>query len=420
MVGAGIFLFPGLAGGEAGMAAVLSFALGAVVAVLVALPASELASAMPRSGGGYQFVSRSLGALPGALVGIGQWAGLVFASAFYLAGFGEYLRGLLRDLGLGPAPDGRWIAFAATLLLTVVAMVGTRHAGRLQDVVVGILLLLLGAFLTYGLVKLLAFSGGPRLPREFAPRGFAAVFPTAALVFTSYLGFIQITTVAGDIRRPGTNIPRAMLGSIGLVAFLYLLTVFLTTSVLDADRLRELGGTALTEVARSLLGATGALLVFAAGLLATLSSANASILGSSRSLFALARDSLVPDGASRVNQRLGTPVRSLALAGGPVAGLVLFGRLEILAEVASILHLVMYGLICLAFLYFRRTFPDGYEPSFRAPGHPVLPALGAVASFTLIAWMDLLSLLIGGGVMVAALLWHFVYAREVRLRGDLR
>jgi len=420
MVGAGIFLFPGLAGGEAGMAAALSFALGAGVAILVALPASELASAMPRSGGGYQFVSRSLGALPGSLVGIGQWAGLVFASAFYLAGFGEYLRELLEELQLGPVPDSRWLAFGATLLLTGVAMVGTRHAGKLQDSVVGILLLLLGAFLTYGLVELLVLGGGPALPEDFAPRGFAAVFPTAALIFTSYLGFIQITTVAGDIKKPARNIPRAMLGSIGLVAVLYLLTIFLTTSVLEADRLRELGGTALTEVARSLLGVMGALVVFAAGLLATLSSANASILGSSRSLFALASDSLIPDGMSRVNRAFGTPVRSLALAGGPVAGLVLFGRLEILAEVASILHLVMYGLICFALLYFRWKLPDGYQPGFRAPGHPVLPALGGVASFALIAWMEYHALLIGGIVLLAATAWHFLYAPEVRLRGKLR
>ncbi|GGJ01343.1 hypothetical protein GCM10008995_09010 [Halobellus salinus] len=84
MIGAGIFVFPGLAAGRAGPAAAGSFALGAVIALLVALPASELATAMPKSGGGYYFISRGLGALPGAIVGISIWLGLVFATAFYL------------------------------------------------------------------------------------------------------------------------------------------------------------------------------------------------------------------------------------------------------------------------------------------------------------------------------------------------
>ena len=83
MIGAGIFVFPGLAAGNAGPAAALSFAIGGVIALLAALPASELGTAMPRSGGGYFFISRSMGTAYGAVIGLGLWLGLVFASAFY-------------------------------------------------------------------------------------------------------------------------------------------------------------------------------------------------------------------------------------------------------------------------------------------------------------------------------------------------
>src|SRR6056297_3941701 len=100
MIGAGIFVFPGLAAENAGPAAAVSFAIGAVVALLVALPAAELATAMPRSGGGYFFISRGLGTLAGTVVGISLWLGLVFASAFYLVGFGSYAAAVLSELGL--------------------------------------------------------------------------------------------------------------------------------------------------------------------------------------------------------------------------------------------------------------------------------------------------------------------------------
>lgn len=71
MTGAGIFVFPRIAAGEAGQTAALSFAIGGVIASFVTLPASELATAMPRSGGGYYFISRGLGAVAGAIIGIG-------------------------------------------------------------------------------------------------------------------------------------------------------------------------------------------------------------------------------------------------------------------------------------------------------------------------------------------------------------
>lgn len=106
MVGAGIFVFPGLAAGRAGPAATLSFALGAAIALLVALPTAELATAMPESGGVYHYVSRVMGPLAGTVVGIAQWLGLVFASAFYPVGVGHYFSDALAETGLGPgAPD---------------------------------------------------------------------------------------------------------------------------------------------------------------------------------------------------------------------------------------------------------------------------------------------------------------------------
>ncbi|NBB74117.1 MAG: amino acid permease, partial [Bacteroidetes bacterium] len=139
MVGAGIFVFPGLAAGEAGPAAMGSFAIGAIIALLVALPTSELATAMPESGGGYYFISRGMGTLLGAMVGIGQWLGLVFASAFYLMGFGYYLADIVRTLGVGLDVSVSGVALVTALLLTGVSVTGTKNTGSLQSGIVVVL-----------------------------------------------------------------------------------------------------------------------------------------------------------------------------------------------------------------------------------------------------------------------------------------
>jgi amino acid transporter len=420
MIGAGIFVFPGIAAGQAGPAASVSFAIGAVVALLVALPTSELATAMPRSGGGYYFISRGLGTLPGTVVGISLWLGLVFASAFYLVGFGSYVAAVLAEVGLSLGFDpvvASGLVFG--VFLTALSMTGTENAAKLQNGVVGLLLVILTLFLSYGGLDALGVFGRASAPEEFRPFGTMPIFTTAALVFTSYLGFAQVATVAGEIKRPGRNLPLAMVGSVLLVGVFYVATIFVATSAFGSARLAGFGETAMVEVARDFLGPLGAVAILVAGLLATVSSANASILSSSRALFALSRDALFPRRAGVVNLRYGTPHVALLLAGVPVVVLVASGAVEILAEVASFLHLVMYGLMCIALLALRRDEPEWYDPAFRVPGYPVVPILGALASFALIGFMQLASQLIGLGLMVVAAGWYFYYARDVSLKGAL-
>ena len=415
MVGAGIFVFPGLAAGQAGPAAMLSFAIGAVIALLVALPTSELATAMPESGGGYFFVSRALGTLFGCMVGIGQWLGLVFASAFYLMGFGHYLSDLVQELGIDLPLSVMGLALGMAILLTGVSITGTENTGDLQNWIVGSLLVILGGFLGHGGLEVVGVFGQQQTPEAFLPYGTMPVFTTAALVFTSYLGFVQIATVAGEIKNPARNLPRSMIGSVLLVGTLYVLTIFIGTSLLGSEQLSELGETAVVNVGRSIAGTFGAAALLGGGLLATLSSANASILSASRSIYALSRDDLVPPQVERINKRYRTPHVALLLAGGPIVLLILFGRVEVLAEVASLLHLFMYGLICVALLVLRRSPPDGYQPTFRCPGYPVVPILGAGASFGLVAFMNPLSIGIGGGILLATAGWYLYYARTVTI-----
>ena len=421
MIGAGIFVFPGLAAGQAGPAAAGSFAIGAVIALLVALPASELATAMPRSGGGYYFISRGLGALPGAVVGISIWLGLVFATAFYLVGFGNYAAAVLLEAGveLGGVPVVVPLALVSGVGLTALNLLGTENVAKLQNYVVGLLLTILVVFLGYGGLDALGVVGMSSPPEEFLPFGPLPMLTTTALVFTSYLGFAQVATVAGDIRRPGRNLPLAMVGSVVIVGALYVVTIFVATSAFESARLAGFGETAIVEVARAFGGRVGAVAILSAGLLATVSSANASVLSTSRAIFAVSRDALVPQVASRVNLRYGTPHVALSMAAGPVVVLVVLGEVEVLAEVASFLHLVMYGLICVALIAMRRDEPEWYDPEFRVPAHRLVAGAGAVASVGLIVFMRPLSQVIGVAIMLATAGWYAYYADDVQLRGVL-
>ncbi|WP_277542950.1 APC family permease [Haloarcula laminariae] len=424
MIGAGIFVFPGLAGAEVGTAATASFAVSGVVALLVALPTSELATAMPKSGGGYYFISRGLGTLAGTVVGLSLWLGLVFATAFYLVGLGFYALDALAlvGIGVGANPGGivSALAVVAGIGFTVLNVTGTENAAKLQNGIVALLLSMLVAFLALGLFDVLGVTGAAPSGGTEADRWAALpILSTAALVFTSYLGFAQVATVAGEIKRPGRNLPLAMIGSVLIVTVMYVVTIFVATSVFDRTQLGTFGETAMVEIGRELLGLPGAFVIVVGGLLATMSSANASILSTSRAIYGVSKDALLPRWASRINLRYGTPHVALGMAGGPVIVLAATREVQLLAEVASFLHLIMYGLICVALVAIRRDEPEWYEPEFRVPGGPVIPVVGAVASFGLIAFMDPASIVVGGFVILATAGWYLYYARDVTLRGAL-
>ena len=424
MIGAGIFVFPGLAGGEIGTAAAASFAVGGVIALLVALPTSELATAMPRSGGGYYFISRGLGTLAGTVIGLSLWLGLVFATAFYLVGLGYYALDALAQVGIevGAGADAlvSAVAVLAGVGFSVLNVTGTENAAKLQNGIVALLLSMLVAFLGFGLLEAFGLVAADTPPGAAESVWAAApVLSVAALVFTSYLGFAQVATVAGEMKDPGRNLPLAMVGSVVTVTVLYVLAIFVATNIFTRDALLSAGETAMVEVGRALLGPAGALVIIVGGLLATMSSANASILSTSRAIYGVSKDALLPRRASRINLRYGTPHVALGMAGGPVVVLAATGQVELLAEVASFLHLIMYGLMCVALVAIRRDRPAWYDPDFVVPGGPVIPVLGALASFGLIAFMNRLSILVGIAIIAATAGWYFYYARDVSLKGAL-
>ncbi|PAU84853.1 amino acid transporter [Halorubrum salipaludis] len=424
MIGAGIFVFPGLAGGEIGTAASASFAVGGVIALLVALPTSELATAMPRSGGGYYFISRGLGTLAGTVIGLSLWLGLVFATAFYLVGLGYYALDALAQVGVTVGASSEAIVSAIAVLagvaFTVLNVTGTENAAKLQNGIVALLLSMLTAFLGFGLLEAFGVIAVDTPPGQAADVWEAVpILSVAALVFTSYLGFAQVATVAGEMKDPGRNLPLAMVGSVVIVTVMYVLTIFVATNIFTRDTLLASGETAMVEVGRALLGPAGALVIIVGGLLATMSSANASILSTSRAIYGVSKDALLPRWASRINLRYGTPHVALGMAGGPVVVLAATGQVQLLAEVASFLHLIMYGLMCVALVAIRRDRPEWYDPDFVVPGGPVIPVLGALASFGLIAFMDRLSIGVGAAVIAVTAGWYFYYARDVELKGAL-
>lgn len=412
MIGAGIFVLPGTAIESAGWFAVLSFVIGGGIALLTAFSASELGTAMPRSGGAYYYVNQGLGPLFGSIAGWSNWLGLAFASAFYMVGFGEYVRaifGLTGPLTLGPL-EVSWVKLIALLggaFFVLVNYIGAKETGRLQNVIVIVLVGILTVFTVVG-----AFRADPaNLPPG---KGLGPMMTITGIIFVSYLGFVQITSVAEEIKDPGRNLPRAVIGSVLLVTMIYALVLITMAASVEQGFIAEqqlAGEIAVVEVGRLLLGPLGAVALLAGGLLATASSANASILASSRINFAMGRDRILAPEINVVHERFGTPYRAIGITGGLILLFIVLGNVELLATLGSVLHLIIYGLLNLALIIFREADVADYEPAYRVPLYPIVPVAGALLSFALIVFISPIVIAFSGVLVAGAILWYFGYAR---------
>jgi amino acid transporter/nucleotide-binding universal stress UspA family protein len=412
MIGAGIFILPGLAAEGAGPVSAISFVIAGFVALLAALSLAELATGMPIAGGSYHCVNRALGGLFGSIVGWGMWTGLMFASAFYMIGFGQYI--------VAPLPflDGRALIVLFGLLglglITGINFYGTDESSGAQNVMIGAELVVVLVYVALGVVFI-----EPGNLEEFAPTGVSGIVATTGTVFVTYLGFEIIATVAGEIERPGTLIPLTMVLSVVSVTLLYAAIMLISTGVVPYG---ELGGSLVpvSDVAAiTMFGTAGVVAVTVAAAIAAISSSNSSVLAASRVIFAMGRDGLMSDRLNVTHSQFNTPHRAI-MATGAVTGVLVLAGLQVqeivalLAQVASFSFLVTYGLVHVAVVVFRRADPEEYDPAFEMPGllYPAVPALGVAMTGVVISQMEPPVILVGTGIVFLGVVWYVIYARS--------
>ena len=432
MIGAGIFVLPSIAADQAGPASMVSFFAGGLVSLLAAISLSELATGMPKAGGSYYYVNRALGPFFGSIVGWGMWAGLTFASAFYMIGFGRYL---LPGLGEYVAFLSGWgdigitvAALVMAALLTGVNYYGVKETGALQNVIVLTLVGLIVAFLGLGLLS------GPSIGTFLPPEGWPAVAATIGTVYVTFIGFEVIATSAEEIKNPSRNLPLAMIAAVVTPTLMYVGVMFVSTGTLTIDALAKspipvadvakqvfepiaslLSSVPFLNISSTEAGSFGALLMIVGAVLATVSSANASILSAARVNFAMGRDRILVNWLNDVHERFRTPYRSITATGIITLVLIAIGvGIGTLAEVASFMYLITYALVHVAVVVLRRANPDAYEPSFRIPStlYPVVPILGLGACLAILLQMSVIVQAIGTVIVAFGVVWYFAYARD--------
>ncbi len=397
MISAGLFVLPSIASAEVGPALFISYILASFLAVPTMLSQAELVTAMPRAGGDYFYISRSLGTAAGVIGGMGSWFSLTLKGSFALIGMAAYVQILT-------AFPVKILALFLCAFFVLLNLIGVKEAGKTQVIVVLMLFWTLILYVIFGFPHIHIQRYTP-----FSPHGFAPILATTGLIFISYGGLTKVASVAEEVRNPGRNIPLGMILSLITVGIMYALAVFVTTGLLSQDRL-NISLTPISDGAQVFAGIPGMIVMAIAAILAFISTANAAIMSASRYPMAMSRDNLLPSFLERVNKKFNTPHFSVLVTGVFMALAIGFLELVFLVKIASALLLSIYILTNISVIIMRESKIHNYQPKFRSPLYPVMQILGILGCGFVLAEMGPLVLSLIGLFIVAGLVWYLIYA----------
>jgi len=406
MISSGLFILPSIAFTKAGPAVILSYLFASLLVIPSVLSKAELATAMPKAGGTYFFVERSLGSLWGLFSGLAGWFSLALKSAFAVVGLAILVDASLQtffsvQIGL---PAMKAISIFCCLAFMGLNIVSVKHTSRFQILLVAILLGILAMFMVFGAgsVQAVRYKG-------FLDKGWFAVLATTGLVFVSFGGLTKVASIAEEVRHPGRNLPLGMILAWFIVTLCYLGVIIVMVGVVDG---RELGDSFLpvSLAGGKFMGRAGfAILAFAA-MAAFVTTANGGILAASRSPMAMGRDKLLPPIVSHIGRRFETPHISILLTGGFMIAAIVCLDIESLVKTASTLMIVLFILDNASVIIMRESRIQSYRPMFRSPLYPYIHIFAIVIYSVLIIDMGKVPLLIAGGFFVLSSGWYFLYA----------
>jgi amino acid transporter/mannitol/fructose-specific phosphotransferase system IIA component (Ntr-type) len=399
MVSSGLFVLPSVVFRIAGPSIILSYIFAGILMIPAVFSKAELATAMPKSGGTYFFVHRSMGPLFGTFAGFASWFSMSLKTAFALVGLGIVLYPFI-----GIVPGGRLIAVGFTMILTVLNLLSVRESGTVQVVTVAMLIALLLFYIFGGLNHIDVAHFIP-----FRTGGWKAVFTVTGMVFISYGGLTKVASMAEEVKDPGKTIPRGMFSAYLSVTLIYVLAVFVTVGLLTGAEVEQ-ASAPISLGASMFTGKTGSLLLLAAAAFAFVTTANAGLLAASRVPLAMAKDNLMPAFFSRVSIRLKTPVISILFTSLFMLVVIIFLDIESLVKVASTMMLLLFMFVNVSVIIMRQSGIVSYKPRFRSPFYPYMQIVGIAAYVALIPQMGRIPLLMTAGFGVATAAWYFLYS----------
>jgi APA family basic amino acid/polyamine antiporter len=421
IIGSGIFMNPSLVARQVTtpFLILLVWTLGGVIALAAAFIWAELAALRPEVGGQYAYLREAFHPLLAFLYG---WGLLLVIQTGGMAAVAVTFARYFRELtGLHVADS--LVAVLALGILTIINCLGVRAGGTVQSllmvlkifaiialIVCGLLLIAPQALTSAQKVITSRIGGADVVIGPFSFSFLTAIGAAMVPVLFAYGGWQTATFVAGEIREPRKNLPRALLIGVTGVVILYLGVNFVCVRVLGVSALASTG-TPASDVMRLALGPIGARAIAAGIAISTLGFLSQGMLTAPRVYFAMAEDGLFFKSVGRLHPKTRVPMLAIVIQGLLAIVIALSRRYDQILDYVVSVDFIFFGATALCIFVFRHrsrraTAPNDGRRITSVPGHPLTTVL-----FVAVCWLVVINTvyhkpqntLIGLGLLLAGI-----------------
>jgi len=376
ILGAGIYTLIGKVAGEAGNFIWLAFLIASIAALFTAFSYAELSAAFPKSGGEYVYAKKAFGKKTGIFLGIIISLNGIISGATVSLGFAGYL-GALTGISLLVASIG------IIILVFLVNISGIR-----QSSIVNIIFTIIEAA---GLLFII-YVGFPSIGdvnyTELSPKGFDGLLTATVIAFFAYMGFEEIVKLAEETINPEKIIPRALFISCAIVIVIYSLVSVCAVSVIPYQQLAA-SKSPLADIANTRFGNIGIITISVIALFATSNTILSNMIGSSRVIFGMSKETKFLKLFSHVSSKRKTPVAALILILVITCGFALIGDIETVARITTIFIFITFIVVNLSVIVLRVKEKEMNRP-YRIPVNikniPVISVLGIIMTLILLSY----------------------------------
>lgn len=442
IIGGGIFVLTGTgAYYHAGPALAVSFIIAGIACVFAALCYSEFASILPVEGSAYAYAYGTIGELFAWIIGWGLILEYAMGSMTVAVSWSGYFNKLLKMFGLH-LPD--WLtsdpasytgqgfsmnlpAFCIVIFVISILIRGTQGAAKANNLIVMLKVSAVLFVIVAGAFFINTANWHPFIPdattivdnagKSHEAYGFKGVISGAAAIFFAYVGFDAVSTQAGEAINPKKDVPFAIITSLLVCTFLYILVSLVLTGMMNFSDFNPMGKypeaiKAPVAYAFDIAGQKWAgYVVTIAATIGLISVLMVMIMGQSRIFLGMSKDGLIPPVFSKIHGVSGTPKTNLLILGGVIAVVAAFTPINKLADMTSFGTLFAFTMVCIAVWILRRKQPELNRP-FKVPFLPVIAICGILINTYLMINLSIDAQMLSLGWLVIGIFIYFIYGKR--------
>ena len=367
-------------GGTIGLGIATVFIL--IMYITFSLSYSELACAIPKAGGAFDYAGRAFGRDIGFIAGMAQWIEFVFAPPAIALGIGAYFHLLF------PNVDAMLFAILAYFIFTGINILGVKISATFELIIT---IIAVGELTLFAALTLPHFQIQNLQTNPF-PHGIAGIFAAIPFAIWFFLGMEGLANVAEETINPQQNITKGFMYSMITLGILAAMTFCAAVGVggwekVVYDKAGNVSDSPLPMALGQITGDSGFMyhMLVSVGLFGFVASFNGLLLAAGRVTYEFGKVGQFPRVLGKIHPRFHTP--HWALVSNMVLGIIaLFtGRTGDIITISVFGAICLYIVSCLSIIKLRKTEPDMQRP-FHVPFYPVLPLIAlTIASVALVA-----------------------------------